>query len=342
MSEIKGEIKERFVLKKVTNFNEAKIGDELPPSDFSILNDKGEFLQYEYKNEEDKARKLEVKPGIFTIRKGPLGDLTLHKTGFNNDAVLQEYDFTKKITDRINNFFNKIPIYKHYELFPKRGMLLYGKPGVGKSQAINSVCLEYSNKGETAVVLWSTSDWDAGDVKDMIQSFEYKGVERLILVAEDIGGAEYVGSKMVIKASLLSLLDNMESTFKIPTMILATTNYPENLLEALTNRPQRFDDIMEVPAPNGEQRTKLLAFFLRNDVNFKVEDANIVADKKYDGLSVAHLKEAIIRAALNDLTLQKSLDQVAAQCKRALDDFEKKKKMGIGFGGSSIIDDSDD
>lgn len=325
-----------FTLKRITKLNEAKIGDVMPTSDFSILNDNGEFLQYTFTSiRED--QKYQVSPGIYKIVKTGLGSLALTKTDFNSDVVLTDYDFTAKITSRIDMFFTKLNVYKHYGVFPKRGMLLHGKPGVGKSQAISTVCKQYSNAQDTAVVLWSTSDYDAGDVKDLIQTFEYiDGTNKMILVAEDIGGAEYVGAKMVIKSSLLSLLDNMEQTFKIPTMILATTNYPENLLEALTNRPQRFDDVLEIPGPNGEQRKKLLGFFLKNDGKAEADYA-FVAEKKYDGLSIAHLKDVIIRAALYDLSLRESLEQVLAQSNRALAEFSKQRKMGIG----SVIDDSE-
>jgi hypothetical protein len=332
--------KAHFKVTSITDLKAVKVGDILPTSDFSLLAEDSRFIQYEHNDGIQEEHKLEVRSGIFTIINESPSRLGLKTTSFTSDPILKEYDVASLVSSRIDSFFNKLDVYKKYDIkFPKRGILLFGKPGVGKSASITEVANRYAANGDTLIVLWSTSDYDASDVKSLIQSMVYVGVTKMILIAEDIGGGEYVGGKMAIKASLLSLLDNVEETFKIPTMVVATTNYPENLLEALTNRPGRFDDKIEVKPPSGDHRAKLLQFFAQGQID--EETLNLIKHKKYDGLSVAHLKEIHIRSELYDLTLKQSMNQVLEQSSNAGKDFQKGGNR-VGIGRPDDEDDDDD
>lgn len=308
----------RFVVKKVTKLSDLKEGDEIPTSDFSTYTSTDEFLQFEYK--EDKKEELaEIKPGIWCLKENAMGQIETHSADFLKEDFLEDYDHTKHITDRVDKFFEKIPVYHKFGMFPKRGVLLWGVPGTGKSRSIAKAAEKYNSHGDTAVVIWPTSALEAYKVKDFFTDVVYTGVSKLIFVVEDIGGAEYVGGKMAVKSSLLALLDNTDKTWTIPTLILATTNYPENLIQALTNRPQRFDDIIEVKAPSSELRSKLLAFFGKAHVT--TADCALVAKPAFEGLSVAHMKEIVIRSAVFDISVAKAAGEVLEQFKKANKDF---------------------
>ena len=67
---------------------------------------------------------------------------------------------------------------------PRRGVLLYGPPGAGKSTAIAVCANKYVADEKTAVVIWATDVYEAYDIKEFFKVFEYSGVEKLILVAE--------------------------------------------------------------------------------------------------------------------------------------------------------------
>lgn len=309
-----------------------KEGDTLDESDFSLFTSTDEFAQFEFvEGEEDTSlQQYVVKSGIYSISQ--LGNkLVLKDASFSQDALLEEYIVTKDISDKINTFFNRISIYTQYSIFPKRGMLLYGSPGAGKSVALSKVCNEYKEKTDTIIVVWPSDKYEARHVKDFIKSFDYETnkISKMILVIEDLGGTEHTDrGQSPSQSSLLSLLDNVDGTFRIPTMIVATTNYPENFLENLTNRPQRFDDVMEVKRPSGEFRAKFLDFFSQGAA--QASDRNLIKDKKYDSFSVAHVKEVIIRAALYDITIAESIEQVAIQSQKAKKSFSNQKVMGFG------------
>ena len=250
-----------FVVKSKTNLDSLNIGDIINESDFASLTPEGNFVQLEYIDKSDFTRgNLEVKPGIFTIIKDMSG-YHLEPTNFTKDVIMEAFINTKQITDKADMFFENAPVYKEFGFdIAKRGILLYGPPGTGKSTSLAAIANKYTATNDTTVVVWNTDKYEAHEIKDFIKTFDYDkhGVKRLILIAEDIGGVEIDQVRMRSDSSLLALLDNQEKTFTTTTLIIATTNYPEVFMGNLTNRPNRFDDKIEVGFPTAEARQSLL------------------------------------------------------------------------------------
>lgn len=255
--------------------------------------------------------------------------MKLEATSFTDDKILDSFIATKNIEDKIECFFKRLDVYRLHGIeVPKRGMLLYGVAGSGKSTSIVKVCKKYAADGKTAVIVWGTDKIDPIEVKDFVKSFEYVGVEKMILVMEDIGGVEMDQVRMKSTSSLLSLLDNQEKIFTIPIFILATTNFPENFLGNLTNRPGRFDDKIEVNYPTGQARMELLKFFMKADVDEKALE--LIRSDKFKKFSPAHIKEAVIRAAIYDIALQESILSIAKEIELYENAFVSgKTKIGI-------------
>lgn len=316
-----------FKVKSIKSTSFLKEGDVIPESDYAITNS-DQFIQFEYIEEEDRTLEpVDAKPGIFTIKKQMTG-LCLVKTSFVKDEILDTFVHTKGIEEKIECFFSKFDVYKKFGIeVPKRNILLFGPPGTGKSTAISKIANKYVADNKTIILVYQTDQIDPGDVKDFIKSFRYVGVEKLVLIMEDIGGVEIDQVRVRSDSSLLSLLDNNEKAFKIPTLIISTTNHPEVFLGNLTNRPGRFDDKIEVGFPSGEQRLKLLEFFMKEEVPSAAKD--MILKSVYQDFSPAHIKECVIRSFIYD----KPLDVVIKQMKEEIDyykeAFQKKKSMGF-------------
>jgi len=324
---------EKFKVKKVTDLNKVDENTEFPTSDFATLTVDNKFVQLEYIESENKLEPYKVKPGIWAIQKTMAG-LHLYETSFTSDAVLESFVQTKNVTDKIDCFFKKFHVYKENGIeIPIRRMLLYGPAGTGKSTSISLACKKYAADNKTAILIWHTDKFEAYAVKDFIKSFAYDGVEKMILVAEDLGGSEQSDSPRGSESSLLSLLDNQEKTFTIPTMIIATSNNPERFMGNLTNRPGRFSDKIKVDFPSGDARKQLLKFFARNrELSTEVSDRISKDDCKE--FTADHLKEIFLRADLYDLTLMEVIKQLSAEIIEFNKGFTgKSNKMGFHQDG---------
>lgn len=315
-----------FTLKSKTKISDMKIGDVLKESDYAISED-DQFLQFEYEENQTKLEPYPVSPGVWAIGVRS-GELFLYETTFVNDTVLESLVSSNAFGNKINSFFDRLHVYKKHGIeVPKRAALLWGPAGSGKSTSISKAILPFSSDGKTAIVVWHTDKYEAYKVKDFIKRFDYTKVQRLILIAEDIGGVELEEQRIPSESSLLSLLDNNEKTFTTPVFIIATTNHPEVFLANLTNRPGRFDDKIEIGYLTEQQRVNLLKFFSKETAD--EETLKQIRSSKFSEFTPAHIRESIIRSDLYDTSLKETLISMADEIEQYQKAFSKKGRMSI-------------
>ncbi len=325
----------KFVVKKITKFSDLKEDDslDLPESDLCFQNE-DTIVQLRYvRPEEDK--KYNIKPGIYTLQQTPSG-LTTTKIEMKNEPLLETIDNTSKIIGEARKFFNRLHVYEKYGRTKKRAVLLYSKPGMGKTQAIKKFCQDFVKEDPgTVVFMWPTSAIEADSVVSFLstQSTYTEECTRLILIIEDIGGGERDGDhgRSAVDNGLLDLLDGIGVTFKLPTFIIATTNHPENLLESLADRPGRFDLMMSLDPPKLEERIALLTFMAKRDLT---DDEKKALDQKgIEDFSIAHLGEVVIRADLDDKDFPTVIKELIEHKTKFKNAFEEKRGLGLGFNG---------
>lgn len=92
---------------------------------------------------------------------------------------------------------------------------------------------------------------------------------------------------------LLNLLDGLEPRQGI--LVVATTNAPEKLDQALLHRPSRFDRVWHFPLPGLNERFRLLQ--RRGGKQFSEETLRYAAEKT-GGFTMAYTQEAVVSALL--------------------------------------------
>lgn len=324
----------KFEVKNVTSFDDLVTGKikELSESDLCFQS-AHDIIQLEYK-EGDEERKLPIKPGFYTLTESSAG-LTTSKIEFRKRDLLEDITSTKSIISEARLFFSKLSVYEKLNRPKKRGVLLYSAPGFGKSSSIEKFCVDFANEDSgTVVIVWPTSEIEAdGIVHFFSHRAEYTSeCSRLILIIEDIGGREPGDnrSSQGVNSGLLNLLDGIGVIFKLPTFICATTNHPESLLQALADRPGRFDLLIKLNPPTHDEKIRLLTFISKRDLTDEEKDA--MGRKGTEDFSVAHLEEIAIRSLLHNKSYVEVVQEMIDHTKLFKKNFEEKDGVGFGFG----------
>lgn len=232
-------------------------------------------------------------PGTYEIQQSDRG-LFFSKIETKNDNLLIFPETNAhKVIQEITNFWDKEDIYHKYGLMHRRGIILYGPPGSGKSSTIRIVVDDVIRR--KGIVLKFSHPYLFIEGVRIIRKIQPNCP--IVALMEDIDGILEVHNE----SEVLNILDGVEKVEKI--VFLATTNYPEELGPRIMNRPSRFDRRYKMPHPSAESR-KLYFEYLLNQVNDEDRDA-IAAKldikkwvKDTDEMSVAHLKELFIAVCI--------------------------------------------
>lgn len=322
----------KFHLKKVTKLSEITNTTVLPESDLCFQN-QDSIYQFKFKRT-TKEKKFIAKPGYYVLAEEG-HSLTLKETQLRQRDLLTSMTNTQSIFNEAKTFFSRLHIYDMLGEPKARKILIYSQPGMGKTASITQYCqMAVVEDPGTVTVVWPTSQVDADSVLDFLErKIEYtKKCTRMILIMEDIGGGEREnqGESRGVDSALLDLLDGLRIVFKLPTFMIATTNYPQNLLSALADRPGRFDMMLELDPPSYEERVQVVEFIAKRKLSN--EEKESLNSKEIKDFSIAHLKEIVIRSMLHEKSIQQVIKELVAHKKRFYDAFEKKKKDSVGFG----------
>ncbi len=173
-------------------------------------------------------------------------------------------------------------------LSTSRGLLLAGKPGVGKTKLGRILAAEVAGRLTVMVV--------EPDVLARASESLYQEVERLgptLVILEDIDAVADKGMRRSSGFSeFLNALDG--ARVRNDVLTLATTNDP-GALDPAVKRPGRFDTIVEVPVPGPQAREAILTLYLPD--GGAGLDLAAIADS-LDGATGAEIREVSRRAVL--------------------------------------------
>jgi predicted AAA+ superfamily ATPase len=264
-----------------------------------------------------------VPAGVYEIGwNSNMGTYTLRKQPFKTDELyrLPSPEITDILKD-IENFWNRIEKYKEYNFVHKRGILMYGEPGCGKSGIIQLISQDLIKRD--GIVINIKDEEDVDKFTQFIGTFRKIEPKRpLVVLLEDIDSI--ASENKYQTARLLNILDGVKQIEGV--VYIATTNYPEKLEERITNRPSRFDRRYKVELPNEEIRRAYILNKLtpedikQNDIEEWVE--------RTEGMSLSHLKEVLISVIVMGRTFEETIANLEGlKIKPTI-----KKTAKVGFG----------
>ena len=192
-----------------------------------------------------------------------------------------------KVVAEIEKFWDKEAEFRDAKLAYKRGLLLYGPPGSGKSSAIKLAMRNIIKRGGLVLEFGYPGAFKKG--LDMLR--EIQPETPVIVLMEDLDAILDRNNE----SDVLNIIDGAVPVDKC--VFLATTNYMERLSSRITNRPSRFDKRFEIGMPNDETRRIYLSEICGEKLAGKELD-KWVTDTA--GLSIAHLKELVVSVNILD------------------------------------------
>lgn len=257
-----------------------------------------------------------LKPGVYRIDiVNQVAVFMPHDVVTDNLLRLPDSKSDEVITE-IERFWTLKERFQKFGFSHKRGFLLHGPPGSGKTSTIAVVMKQMVADGGI-VILGNTHPHT---LSGMLQDLREVEPERpLVVVLEDIDTIiEQYG-----ESETLSILDGESSVANV--VFLATTNYPENLDGRVTNRPSRFDKVVQIGMPNADARR---VYIKSRGMDLTDDDLERWVETTA-GFSVAHIKELVISVYCFGNDLEAEAERLAKMAKTPKSSDGKK---GVGFG----------
>lgn len=235
---------------------------------------------------------------------------------YTKDHTWEELFLPQDIKDQVKglveNFLASKDFYTENRIPWKRGILLYGKPGNGKTSIIRTIISMYNFKPVT-IAPGANDD----------------GVREAFAYAEDQSPA------LLFFEDLDSLLEKIDISFflnsldgisaKNGLLVVATANDVKKLKSNITDRPSRFDRKFEIPLPNQEMAYIYLKRWFGNLITAKKCREIAKYAEKYE-FSYAYLKELYISAMFEALAHNRKTP-TETDIKNALNRLVKDKNI---------------
>lgn len=260
-------------------------------------------------------------PGVYEIKQCPNIGLYFEKIPVKTEGLIRfPQANSEKVINEIQTFWNKGDVFKEYGLNHKRGIILWGPPGSGKSCTIQFIMKDVVERGGIVIKF----DHPRLFMEGMRAFREIQRNTPAVILLEDIDSTLEIFNE----SEVLNILDGVNEADKV--VFLATTNYPDRLGHRIINRPSRFDKRFKIDHPD-EQSREIYFKFLIGENKIKELDIDIrkwVADT--EDFSIAHLKELFVAVVILGDDYEEAietLDSMKEQIKS--NEYESNQPMGF-------------
>lgn len=219
-------------------------------------------------------------------------DIPLSSEGCGWDSLVLDAQVIRLVKDDFAFFLQRETWFRRFRLPFRRGYLLYGPPGNGKTSVVRVLASYPSIRAFS--LDFSNEELRNDALTELFEAASHWAPSLIILEdLERLYGNEDEGQNRtrVTLQHLLNCLDGLGS--KDGTIVVATANHPERLDPAILQRPGRFDRVVPFQTPTAELRREYLSKLTDGLLDY---DGVSLAAKMSDGFSFAQIREAYIMA----------------------------------------------
>lgn len=205
----------------------------------------------------------------------------------------------------------------------RRGILVSGEPGTGKTQLAKVLC----NVLKKVTVIWVSAEGltESYHVRTLFDAARYLAPTLIIMEDIDFFGKNRAIERNPLLGELLNQLDGSAPNDGV--FVMASSNFPGILDQALANRPGRFDVKLKMELPGYEERIQMLKLFsIGKKLSSDIQLTHLATIT--NGLTGAHIRESLTYATLDSLSRgynQIHLDSIA----KAVTRLKKKETKGF-------------
>ncbi|CAK5275495.1 unnamed protein product, partial [Mycena citricolor] len=186
------------------------------------------------------------------------------------DAIIMKDEFKKAIQKDVYGFFKSEAVYKDLGVAWKRGLIMHGPPGNGKSITIKAIIKTCDALGFAPLYVKSFQNW-AGEEAAMQDVFDKaRQFSPCVIILEDLDALINDGNR----SFFLNQVDGLQSNDGL--LIIGTTNHFDRLDPGLSTRPSRFDRKYLFDDPDNEERALYAKYWqnkLRKNQEIEFPDA---------------------------------------------------------------------
>lgn len=218
------------------------------------------------------------------------------------------------IINEIDDFWTRGDKFKQFGFLHRRGYLLYGPAGGGKTSVVQQIINKIVSAGDVVFICSRPHDL----VEGILCFRRIEPNRRVVCVFEDIDA--------IIRDHgedrILALLDGENQIDRV--LNIGTTNYPERLDRRIVARPRRFDRVIKIGMPSDNVRR----MYLERKLGIKGDELESWVEKS-NGFSFASLAEMVISVKCLGNTLEDTVATLRkiSQAKARSDEFGG----GLGF-----------